>query len=319
MGSALDLLGELPAGFSSNVSGSSWAHYDARKLAVLPEHFNRSIFDPPWVSQVENPSLLSANEVFNTGDFIAFDPSFFTFIGPSAKVSRVINFPDATNHEGSCYIPSTNQLFFAAWGFSHNWQFVLDGATNTLHNITTSPPTWNAHGCVHYNGFLYVATDGGEDGAGGQYTSIVKIDPRNWIMEKVINNFYEMLFLGFNDLDIDRNGNFWVTDSTSAWGRYMTAFAPPTTPAVYFINATSLVPKWVYQTSGNANGIAISSTFALYVSSTGISSGRPNVKDPYKNRQLMAYDTRGGKPQLRDGRLFSTTVNYYCDGVRFEQ
>lgn len=30
----------------------------------------------------------------------------------------------------------------------------------------------------------------------------------------------------------------------------------------------------------------------------------------------MAYDSRGGKPQLRDGRLFSTTVNYYCDGVR---
>ncbi|KAK0112848.1 hypothetical protein ONS95_014573 [Cadophora gregata] len=256
MASGLSLLGALPAGFSSNVSGSSWAHYDAKKLAVLPGHFNRSIFDPPWVAEVENPSLLSTNEVFNTSDFIAFSPSFFSLIGPSAQVSREISFADITNHEASCYIPSTKQLFFVAWGYSHNWQLVLDVETNTLKNITTSPPTWNVHGCVHYDDFLYVATDGGDDGEGGQYAIIVKIDPKNWTAETVINNFYEMPFLGFNDLDIDRNGNFWVTDSISAWGRDVTAFTPQTTPAVYFNNATTLVPKWVFQTPGNANGIA---------------------------------------------------------------
>ncbi|KAH7370458.1 hypothetical protein BKA65DRAFT_532092 [Rhexocercosporidium sp. MPI-PUGE-AT-0058] len=286
---------------------------------MLPGNFNRSIFDPPWLSKVDNPDLLSLlrNEHFIEIDSIAFDPSFFSLIGPTANISRVITFPDTTSHESSCYIPSTNQPFFATWGFSHSWQYVLDGNTNELHNITTSPPTWNAHGCVHYDGFLCVATDGGMDGAGSQYASIVEIDPRDWSAETLINNFYKMPFLGFHDLDVDRNGNIWVSASTSAWGRYMTTFAPQTTPAVYFINTTTLVPKWVFQApGGNTNGIAISSDFTLYISSTDISSGRPNVKDAFKDRQLMAYDTRGGRPQLRDGRMFRTSVNYYCDGVR---
>lgn len=87
-------------------------------------------------------------------------------------------------------------------------------------------------------------------------------------------------------------------------------------PAVYFIDGQTMTPKWVFQTHGNTNGIAFAEDGTLYVDSTGISSGRPNVKDSRKSRALWAYDTRNGKPQLRDQRLFSNSISYYCDGVR---
>lgn len=99
-------------------------------------------------------------------------------------------------------------------------------------------------------------------------------------------------------------------------GRYMTDFAPLTMPAVYFVNATTMAAKWVFQTDGNANGIAISCEGTLCVDTTGISSRRPNVKDPLKTRALLAYDTNNGRPQLRNERLFSNSISYYYDGVR---
>lgn len=87
-------------------------------------------------------------------------------------------------------------------------------------------------------------------------------------------------------------------------------------PAVYFVNAKTLTPKWVFETDGNANGIAIAEDGTLYIDTAGISSGQPNVKDSTKTRALLAYDTRNGQPQLRDRRLFSNSISYYCDGVR---
>jgi sugar lactone lactonase YvrE len=45
------------------------------------------------------------------------------------------------------------------------------------------------------------------------------VDPKTLEAEVIINNFYQQPFLGFNDIDIDPNGNIWVTDSTSAWVR----------------------------------------------------------------------------------------------------
>ena len=87
-------------------------------------------------------------------------------------------------------------------------------------------------------------------------------------------------------------------------------------PAVYFINMTDMSAQWVFQTDGNANGIATAPDGTLYVDTTGISQGRPNVKDGRKTRALLAFDpTEGGAP-LRNERLFFNPVSYYCDGVR---
>ncbi|KFY63799.1 hypothetical protein V496_03683 [Pseudogymnoascus sp. VKM F-4515 (FW-2607)] len=266
--------------------------------------------NPPWGTVWKLQSI--SNAYLNTTNFVAFDPSFFDIIGPSAKVEHIITADPSISHEASCYIPTTQQLYYAAWGFGHGWQYVLDTTTHVLKNITTSPPTYNAHGCVYFDESIYVATDGGD----GHYGSIVKINPKSLKAETLINNFYQQPFLGFNDLDIDPAGNIWATDSISAWGRYMTTFAPLTSPAVYFINTTTMTPKWVFQTTGNANGIAYGPDGTLYVDVTDISSGQPNVKNPLKARQLLAYDTDHGQPQLRSERLFSNSISYYCDGVR---
>jgi sugar lactone lactonase YvrE len=59
-----------------------------------------------------------------------------------------------------------------------------------------------------------VVTDGyGDEGTG----QLVKIDPQSWKQEVVLNNYLVQPFAGFNDLEIDPNGNFYLTDSKSAW------------------------------------------------------------------------------------------------------
>lgn len=85
---------------------------------------------------------------------------------------------------------------------------------------------------------------------------------------------------------------------------------------MYFINTTDLTSRWVFQTDGNANGMAIAADGTLYVDITGISSGRLNAKDPFKTRALLSFDTGNSSPPLQHERLFYNSISYYCDGVR---
>jgi gluconolactonase len=140
-------------------------------------------------------------------------------LGPEATIEHVQELA-FQSHEAPCYIEDTNQLFFVEWGppggdnGTHPWQYLLDIDTNELRKITTDPPTYNAHGCVVYNDSLYVVTDGyGDQGTG----ELVKIDPQSWKQEVILNNYFVQPFAGFNDLEIDPHGNFYLTDSKSAW------------------------------------------------------------------------------------------------------
>lgn len=149
---------------------------------------------------------------------MAYDPKFFEIIGADATVEHVQKLAYQT-HEAPCYIPDTGQLFFVEWGHPggkngvHEWQYLLDVESNSLKKITTDPPTINAHGCVYHNGSLHVVTDGGN----GESGSLVKIDPKSLEKETLLNNFVVQPFAGFNDLEIDKNGNYWLTDSKSGW------------------------------------------------------------------------------------------------------
>jgi sugar lactone lactonase YvrE len=154
-----------------------------------------------------------SNSQLALADFVAFDQRFFDVIGPDAKIEKILSNDIEQSQEASCFIPTTKQLFYAEWSPSHAWQYLLDTQTLELKNITTDPPTMNAHGCVYHDGYVYVATDGGER----THASIVKIDPVTLKAETIINNFFQQPFNGFNDIDMDPNGNLWVTDSISAW------------------------------------------------------------------------------------------------------
>lgn len=157
-----------------------------------------------------------SNEFLNTTDFIAYDSRFFDIIGRDATVTHIQNLTYQT-HEAPCYNPSTKELLFVEWGPPggddgvHTWQYLLDTQTNTLRKIATNPPTVNLHGCVFYNDFYYGVTDGSANETG----ALVKIDPTTFEKTVLLNNYYQQPFAGFNDLEIDPDGNFWLTDSKS--------------------------------------------------------------------------------------------------------
>ncbi|PLB54732.1 hypothetical protein P170DRAFT_442771 [Aspergillus steynii IBT 23096] len=248
----------------------------------------------------KNHEIFLPLSYLNTTDFIAYDPKFFELIGPNATVEHVQNLA-YQSHKAPCYIKETNELFFVDWGPPggddgvHSWQYVLDIETNELRKVETTPPTYNAHGCVYYNQSLYVVTDGYADKESG---ALVKVNPRSWERETLVNNYLVQPFAGFNDLEMDREGNFWVTDSKSGWGRGITTFTPPTLPSIYFIEHTTLRSKVVQTTTGNANGYF------------------PRRKDPYGERELWAFDVSESRSVLSKKRLLNNPISYFYDGVR---
>lgn len=142
-------------------------------------------------------------------------------MGPDATVEQIQVLPFQV-HEAPCHIQETSQLFFVEWGppgggenGGHDYQYLLDLKTNNLTRIQTNPPTWNVHGCVYSKGKLHVVTDGGP----AETALLATIDPTTWERTTILNNHYEQPFISFNDLDLDREGNYYLTDSLSGWVR----------------------------------------------------------------------------------------------------
>jgi sugar lactone lactonase YvrE len=229
-------------------------------------------------------------------------------------------------HEAPCYLPDTNQLFFVEWGpnpsganAQHDWQYLLDLTTNDLTRIQTSPPTYNIHGCVYRNSKMHVVTDGGP----GETAYLATIDPLTLERTTILNNFHERPFMSFNDLEIDREGNYYITDSKSGWGRDLNPYGPPTQPTVYFVNGTTLRIKELASLEGNANGVTLSPDGkTLYVADTGASEVKPSRRNFQGPRDLWAWDfavsaSSGARvPLILNRRLFSRAIEYFYDGIR---
>ncbi|KAJ6094262.1 hypothetical protein N7467_003107 [Penicillium canescens] len=287
----------LPSWFVQPAAKWSWISLSA--FVTLQGHFNRTIFDAPWAGQVSDSSLAQTLQNINTTDFVVYDSKFFSIIGAEATIEHVQKLA-YQSHEAPCYIQNTRQLFFVEWGPPggvdgiHKWQYLLDVDTNSLKRIVTDPPTFNAHGCVSYQDHLYVATDGAGSSESGS-----------------------LPFAGFNDLEMDREGNFYLTDSKSGWGREIVNFAPPTSPSIYFVNSTTMQSKVIWTTDGNANGVAISPDGkTLYIPDTGVSNFRPSNKNPYGKRMLWAFDISGSGAVLANKRMLGNPLSYFYDGIR---
>lgn len=312
----------VPAAFLSNTTGAIWAYidYSDPAVAVIPGAFNRSIFEAPLASEVSDDRQAAANAFLNTTDFIAYDERFFSIIGPEATVTHVQKLSTVNVHEAPCWNPATRQLLFTEWGHpspengTHRWQYLLDVDENELKNITTVPPTINLHGCVYFEDSYYGVTDGGPEETG----RLIKIDPSTLETTVLLNNFYQQPFLGFNDLEIDRDGNFWLTDSDSAWGRDLIPFSRPTLPSVYFVNGTNMRPRVSHITDGNSNGIAISPDGStLYLPDAGVSEKKPvSFKNPYNKRELAAFDISAKGGVLSNRRLLNNPISYFYDGIK---
>lgn len=161
---------------------------------------------------------LHRNAFLNTTNFIAYDEKFFEILGPTATIEHVQHLA-LQSHESPCFNKDTKELYFVEWGppggdnGTHTWQYLLDTKDDTLRKITTSPPTVNAHGCVYYDGAYHVVTDGSFN----ETATLVRVDPGTLEKKVLLNNYYQQPFMGFNDIEIDPDGNFWLTDSRSGW------------------------------------------------------------------------------------------------------
>ncbi|KAL2202217.1 hypothetical protein CC79DRAFT_1345291 [Sarocladium strictum] len=273
-------LSQLPESFQDAPSTWAWISYSNPSVAVLPGAFNRSAMQAPLEGQIQDKTIAKEWNFLNTTDFIAYDERFFDIIGPKAQVQHIETLAYQT-HEAPCYISKTKQ-------------YLCDTETETLSKIQTDPPTYNAHGCVVYKDELYVVTDGYGSNETGQ---LVKIDSTTWKREIVLNNYHGQPFLGFNDLDIDSDGNFWSTDSKSAYGRGLIDFYYPTNPTVYFVNATTMRPRPVHITTGNANGVAVALNQDTILLAT-------------------AYDASNSGGVLSNPRLLNNPISYFYDGIR---
>lgn len=67
-----------------------------------------------------------------------------------------------------------------------------------------------------------MVTDGGPDETG----YLASIDPKTWERKTLLNNYYERPFIGFNEIEMDSEGNYYLTDSLSDWVRIFSADSP---------------------------------------------------------------------------------------------
>ncbi|GAW15111.1 hypothetical protein ANO14919_045200 [Xylariales sp. No.14919] len=323
VGIGAQLLKTLPDDFRHTPGSWAWLSYDVPSYAALPGQFNRSVFEAPGEAVATDPEVVALNRQLNETDFVAYDDRFFDFVGPDATVEKVITLAHQT-HEAPCWVPGTKDIFFVEWGPPggdngvHNYQYLLNTETHKLRNVTTDPPTVNVHGCVTYDGALYVVTDGGPS----ESAYFAKIDPKTWKRTTLLNHYYEQPFGSFNDLEVDNDGNFYLTDSRSGYFRNIIPFTPPTNPSTYFVDGKTFRPKVIQITTGNTNGVSLSPDGkTIYLPNTGVSGG--DGKDPYGERGLWAYDfaTSGGLrkakvPVLTNARLLTNPIANFYDGIR---
>ncbi|KPI39293.1 uncharacterized protein AB675_5222 [Cyphellophora attinorum] len=332
LGVAAAQLDSVPQGFDPN--HWAWVSNTDPLLAVIPGTFNRSVYEAPSAANVSDQRVVSINDQINQTSFVAYDERFFDIIGPDAVVEQLQALAFQV-HEAPCYIPETNSLFFVEWGppgggekGRHDSQYLLDLTTNNLTLIKTNPPSWNVHGCVYRSGQLHVVTDGGPEETG----YLATIDPQTWKRTTLLNNFYERPFISFNDLEIDDDGNYYLTDSYSGWGRTLHPYGVPTPPTVYFVNGTTLRLKElaVLPVGGNANGVSLSPDGStLYLADTGatgaVATNKTAARNPQGGRDIYAWDfavskTTGERlPLLTSQKLLSRAIQYFYDGIRVSE
>lgn len=164
----------------------------------------------------------ASNDKVNNTSFLAYDDRFFGLLGPNVSIERVHELQYQTN-EAACYMPDKSRLFFVEWGppggdnGTHDYQFMLDTKTNEVTQIKTDPPTANVHGCVYFNGTLNIVTDGGTGSGYNETAYLAHIDPDTLKRTTILNNYYQRPFMGFNDLEMDAEGNYYLTDSRSGY------------------------------------------------------------------------------------------------------
>ncbi|WZH48579.1 Calcium-dependent phosphotriesterase [Fusarium acuminatum] len=316
------ILSPLPSAYEKAAAKWAYLSYKNPSLAVLPGHFNRSVFVPFTDSEVSDSSVAKDLDYVNSTNFVAYDERFFDLLGPDAKIRQVHQLPFQT-HEGPCYNPVTKDIFFIEWGPPggndgfHDWQYLLNTETHKLRKIKTDPPIHNVHGCAVHDGDYYVITDGSSN----ETASLNKITPE---LKKttLLNNYFGLPFQGFNDMDFDDEGNFWITDDHYGFGAGVVKYTPPTLSTVYFVNKTSLRPRPFHTTNGQANGITFhkgqDGKGTIYISNTAASQPgpAPHKLNSFGPRKLTSFDVSYPGAIVSNKKLVSVPIAFVYDGIK---
>ncbi|CZR68619.1 related to lactonohydrolase [Phialocephala subalpina] len=290
--------------------------------AVLPFPFNRSDGGEKSTYGDTNATNVPGFDKINDYHFVSFDDKFkrllggdatYEFMFTVADVTHEVNTPNCT--QGPVWIKDRNWILFTQ--VAEYWQYRIDLNYHppTLQQYSASPPIYSADGGSFHEGLAYFVSPGG----GGQVPSVVTYNASSNEATTILNNYRGVAFNGLDDIVVDPNGNVFFTDP---WFGYLDDFnpTPPVlTPGVWFFNTSSGSSKLLDGTLQEPNGIVASPDWStVYVSDTGVNSGRPPTFHPTGPRTIYAYDTDLSTGSLLNKRTFFINDERDPDGMKID-
>ncbi|KAH9875835.1 hypothetical protein IAQ61_003300 [Plenodomus lingam] len=254
--------------------------------SVLPPSFWRDSDPNVGYSGTLVPDDPSWAALVPTADFVVFDKELgLELLGPSPKILK--NFVPLLNviHEAPMFVPELNTLFTTQDGPPGNLSNIaIDLSTDppTVNAFVTDPPVYQPTGGVLHEGYIYWAVQGNNVSLPGglkQRPGIVRVDPKTYKAEWLLNNYHGFAFGGLNDLAVDSVGDIWFTDSDYAWGLNLAPTANQIQLATYRFRPSTGEVSIVDSTLQHPNGITFSRDGkTLFVTDSGLeTSGLPGT------------------------------------------
>lgn len=246
--------------------------------SILPPSFFRDSDPNVGYSGTKVPDDSSWAALVPTADFVVFDKELgLELLGPSPKLFK--NFVPLLNviHEAPMFVPELNKLFTTQDGPPGNLtNIAIDLSTDppTVEAFVTDPPVYQPTGGILHDGLIYWAVQGNNVSLPGglkQRPGIVRVDPKTYKAEWLLNNYHGFSFGGLNDLTVDSVGDIWFTDSDYAWGLNLAPESPQIQLATYRFRPSTGEVSVVDSTLQHPNGITFSRDGkTLFVTDSGL-------------------------------------------------
>ncbi|KAF2850863.1 calcium-dependent phosphotriesterase [Plenodomus tracheiphilus IPT5] len=293
--------------------------------SVLPPSFSRDSDPNVGYSGTLIPDDPSWAALVPTADFVVFNKELgLELLGPSPKIWK--NFIPLLNviHEAPMFVAELNKLFTTQDGPPGNLtNIAIDLSTDppTVEAFVTDPPVYQPTGGVLHDGYIYWAVQGNNVSLPGglkQRPGIVRVDPKTYKAEWLLNNYHGFAFGGLNDLAVDSVGDIWFTDSDYAWGLNLAAAPNQIQLATYRFRPSTGEVSIVDSTLQHPNGITFSRDGkTLFVTDSGLeTSGLPGT-DNQGPGNFYNYPIRiDGVPIITGKRNIFQSLEGSPDGIK---
>lgn len=233
--------------------------------------------------------VASALSNIKVADFIAYDVSFLSIIGPQAKLEKIQDFPPDLGHvhEAPVFLSDTNELLYSDTT-EVGFMYAVNIDTGAVREVNFQPgisgELSNINGGTLYQDKIYLATNG------GPVRGIYNVDLETGRADAIVNNYRGRLLNSPNDLIFDRNGNLWFTDPDYGRVNQWPNVGPPELPqAIYrFDSKTRSLTAASNSVVVKPNGLAFSPDESiLYVADSNSSDNALSSQ-----RAVFAFDVK---------------------------